>query len=166
MVAAIFCTSCGREDANVIETPSVEETSENPYGSVSLSEVGAPVVGETFFRMTWESNTVDVTWGLSQYNGAFCWSASGFPGFDCPVIVEIGQEVDARTVIVETEYGKYVYALMDSYECFAEDGNFQCTSGGELLVQYGRAIERLFVWQSEDGVVSVYRLVEGTEITL
>lgn len=158
--------ACSKEvDTSECASSTQEVLESNHFGEVSLSDVPFPRYGSAFLRLYGASVSFNVSWGELGSESAFCWVESGFPGFDVPIIIECNTEIEASAIILETTYGKFTYSWVDKKDCFEENRNLIDKETGNRLIDFGVAVEKVFLWFPEKGYVGVYQFVDGTKVT-
>lgn len=162
----LLLAGCDTSDITVKSTVQATSTTEvSAYGEVLLEKITPPVFEEDFATLVMGNSSVPVYWGHSD--SAFVWKESGYPGFDYPIVVEMGCLIsETDTVSITTGWGVYDYRLVDTGYAFAESNNLKRKTDGKFLVNWGRLGEILIVWSRNDEKYCKYELSGGTKVVL
>ena len=132
---------------------------------VNLSGVKPPGFGEDFATLTVGDNDIPICWGISEDGNGFVWQASGYPGFDYPMIIEVTEEVGVcEEVELVTSWGYWYYKFEKSGSAFEEAEALIDKETGNELVNFGRIGEMVVVWSKNSGNYSLYCKDRGTVV--
>ncbi len=170
ILIAVLLTGCRRAVMPIsVEKPlraePLVERIENESDIVLLGDVPIPAWDDVYAVLESGERSYCVDWGFSTENLTME-ECSGFPGFNRPIIVTGSIPDIASEITLVTEYGEFVYSVTEEKTARLNDNgtNVVDLASGEVLVEWGKSEERLFLVDKEEKHVVIATFVRGTKI--
>lgn len=136
-------------------------------GEVLINTIEAPAFYDKFCTLLYSNVSHDVYWGSSEIAGSFVmWYESGYPGFSMPLVIEGERLTETDLVTLQTDYGKYVYRLVESGVAHSENHTLVDTNSERILTNYGIADEILFLYDNKTHHFWKLELCEQTYVNV